>query len=476
LFEKHRPVELRQIAPVQQVFLPGLCIRLFGPEPMRKALMGYDAVSLHQRLDYGDMLPVLAEVAQTCQAPGILLTRDVQEIAADLQTKKISRHEYWQKIGGTDARWQSVTNRMPPKGLDSTYSPYNFKPQLYAELVELMAPLRTLEEMTRVERNAYHLAVMFSNRQEVERYLTQAVQRTAPDRMGRAVSAACAFDVPLRGLWDAPYWKGLLLKYGMAAGKYMAIASEIESYCRKNDVPLPTKPAELRDVARFVVYGRATENPEWAGLALDYGLEEKLFETGLQILQKKAKRSDNMPDIMIDGSTLGLDNYYMTKLPANDPRGLVLGHITNSCQSLGGNGEFAAVWGMVSPDTGFYVWKHKTGGKVTPQDRIVAESWAWLTRDRKGVVFDSYERLSPDYNRLARPFMEQFAYDLKEKGALSAVFLGAGGGTPQNTGFFESPQTANPAERQLKSEDSLTQLVVPPVNHRKDVLPPDPAP
>jgi len=159
----------------------------------------------------------------------------------------------------------------------------------------------------------------------------------------------------------------------------------------------------------------------------------------------------------------------MQKLPANDPRGLILGHITNNCQSIGNNGEYAAVDGMTQPGSGFYVWKQKTKGQMTPDDRIVAQSWAWMAPGREGtrLVFDSYERLSSVYNHLARPFLEQYAHDTTSKGPLSAIFLGAGGGTPSDLGLNEAAKPAAAPPMGPPRPDSARQYAVAPVNHRK---------
>lgn len=439
--------------------------KVSGKAPLHKMLLHYDAVYLAARLDYPEMLEEIARLGLKGEGSDIALPVDTVQLMDMRRERKIRATEYWQRMGGHELRWQGLARTAPPEGVPAHWSPFGFKPKLFAELRDALAAADLLEDTEMAAQTAYKLAVLFANREEVERYLARAVAQAAPQHSDKPIKRACEFKVPLRGMWDGVYWKRMILKFGRNAGCFLEHAPEIEDYCAEKGLKLPENVAGLRAVAARVIYKRADENPEFAELALDYGLSRALFEKGLGVLAE-AKKEDRMPDITIDGVLLGLDNYYMQKLPANDPRGLVLGHLTNNCQYLGGNGEYAAVLGMTSPDSGFYVWKQKSKGKMTPQDRIVAQSWAWRAADGKSVVFDSFERLAPAYNDLARPFLEQYAYDLKKAGALTRVFLGAGGMTPQDTGLSKTTRPQKPLVP-FALEDSKQQYVVPPVDRRR---------
>lgn len=407
-----------------------LVANIAGTKPLRHLVENYDGAVLQQRSDPMKMLVLLADIGKNLGVTHSRMPAHLYRALLDHKEKKLARHEFLQIAGGRAGRWREITGALPPDGIDPSCSPYRFKPALYQELLEPLRLAATLGRVKKAEDSAYKLAVMFANRQEAERYLDQAVKAINPEEKHEPLDKACSFILPEKGLWDAVYWKTMLQRHGMKAGRYLPYAPAIETHCRDQNKSLPADPAQLREIAALVVYEYGEKTPEWAALALDYHLDHELYAEGAFLLTFSGKTADHMPDVMIDGADIGVPNYYMTKLAANDPRGLILGHLTNNCQHLGGNGEYAAVLGMVSPDSGFYIWQQKTKGRITPQDRIVAQSWAWLADDRQALVFDSFERLSDSYNHLARPFLAQCAYDLKQAGTLSRVFLGAGGGTP----------------------------------------------
>src|SRR5690606_19895630 len=123
----------------------------------------------------------------------------------------------------------------------------------------------------------------------------------------------------------------------------------------------------------------------------------------------------------------------------------VLGKLTNNCQSIDSNGKSCTVHGMTSPHGAFYVWQKKTNGKIVPQkDKIVAESWAWISKGRHAVCFDSYERLGPAYNGLMQPFLEEFSFRVQEIGDFSKVHLGKDQDTPLVT--FEETTPLKPID------------------------------
>lgn len=123
-------------------------------------------------------------------------------------------------------------------------------------------------------------------------------------------------------------------------------------------------------------------------------------------------------------------DYYMRKLGSGDLRGFYLGKLTSCCQSMDGNSREAVRHGMSQPDSGFYVIQEMKGDKPDmKKDRIVAQSWAWKSKDGKSIVFDSFERLGPEHEKLCRPFMKEAAAILKTSG-YNYVGLGSGGNTP----------------------------------------------
>jgi hypothetical protein len=447
--------------------------QLCGEEPLRNMLLACAQPGYVNRADYMDMIQfMLREVSPRITGGNAAIPVSTVQLLNDHKAKKIPPHVFWQKIGGGRSRWQALANRPPPAGLDALASPWQFKPQLYDELLPLMKIAARLEDAKHPETWAYRLCVLFKNRQEVERYLDQAVKRARPDSKLMPVTQATNFVIPARGLWTTAHWRAVTMKYGRAAGRFVSIAPQIEDYCREKTMDLPKTPAEIRDVARFVLYADAHKNPEFARLAVEHDLPENLFNEGVKWLSAARGNGDVVPDIRIDGADIGKSNYYLEKLKRGDPHGPILGYVTNSCQSLGNAGEYAARHGTMYPDGGFYVWRQKTKGAITPQDRIVAESWVWLSPDRKTLVFDSFERLSAAYNHLALPFMQQCAHDLAVQGKIAQVHLGAGGNTPAGHGLREAFNTVAPSPVGQKHPDSAVQYAVPPLDQRRPATAP----
>jgi len=208
---------------------------------------------------------------------------------------------------------------------------------------------------------------------------------------------------------------------------------------------------KIIDYALSIAYQRKDENAHLAKECILNAISEERFNRVLDIFQTCDKKEDHLPFIVIDGADKAIDqsHYYFTKLPKDDPRGLILGKYTNSCQSIGGNAEAVAIHGMQSDDGGFYViMKKSTEGKMDPyHDEIVAQSWAWLS-EKDNLVFDSLElrRLSQ-----AQPFLkfyEQAAHQaigwkihrVNDEGEsketrITRVTLGTGGQTPKGLAY-----------------------------------------
>ena len=90
----------------------------------------------------------------------------------------------------------------------------------------------------------------------------------------------------------------------------------------------------------------------------------------------------------IPGVEVHVGDYHMYRLADNDPRGVMLGVLTNCCQHPGGAGQSCAWHGVENEDGAFFVLENAKG-------TIVAQSWAW--RNGPVVVFDNVEALSNAY-------------------------------------------------------------------------------
>ena len=73
-------------------------------------------------------------------------------------------------------------------------------------------------------------------------------------------------------------------------------------------------------------YNREAENQEYADLCTKYEVKEDKFNYILD-LKINPKKTDKMPDVFIDGNTLGHPGYYLIKMKPGDPRGLIMNGI-----------------------------------------------------------------------------------------------------------------------------------------------------
>ncbi len=71
-------------------------------------------------------------------------------------------------------------------------------------------------------------------------------------------------------------------------------------------------------------------------------------------------------------------------LKGDDPLQVMLGDLTNCCQTLGDAGESAMMYGLTNAHAGFWVLENKSSGKIYAQ----AEAWEW---DENTLVLDNIE-------------------------------------------------------------------------------------
>lgn len=343
------------------------------------------------------------------------------------------------EMGRGNKRWNAVLRMDAPHPELESLSPQGFSPKVFKQLLPVIEQACELEGCAdKAPVMAYKASLLFSNPQELDRYLTAFAAKSA--KTHTPVSEALSFDAPKRGQWTPKLWKDAALQYGEPMIGLVRIAPEIEAYLKEHDLPFPQSPREMRPVAAQIIYERAEENPRFAEAALEYKLDDKTFERGLDLMKDKPKTADKLPDVTIDGKAVGQENYYFTKLEPDDPRGLLLGEITNCCQSIGSAGERFAIHGATSENSGFYVWKQKTKGEMTPADPIIAQSWAWIGEQGE-LVLDSFESLDKKtYQKLVEPFMGAFAEqalgkhrftvdlpDGRKDFTLKAIHMGCGG-------------------------------------------------
>jgi len=147
-------------------------------------------------------------------------------------------------------------------------------------------------------------------------------------------------------------WQELISKHGLIVMKLFGRAYDIE---KKLGSRPPANLKEAQVAYTQLKFTRANENLELAEIASFYpGFTEDHFNKSLEIL-KNRKTRDKLPDITIDGFQVGHPGYWLIKLPIDDPRACLLGHITNCCQSIGGHAEACVKSGIQCEKNGFYV-------------------------------------------------------------------------------------------------------------------------
>ncbi len=236
---------------------------------------------------------------------------------------------------------------------------------------------------------------------------------------------------------DIESWRDFIANHGIKALHIFQSAADVQRLLGR--VP-QTVPEANKAYSNFV-YKKGHENKEMAELFAGYFLPEMIFNRCLQ-LELVRKQDDLLPDVKIDGAQIGHPNYYFIKLPAHDVRGYILGHITNCCQSIGGNAEACVIDGKMDNDKGFYVLLKKSNGnqtepfvagKINYADfYIVGQGFAWLSM-HDNLVIDSWENLRPESeNPIIVAFLTKFSEIIAAKfPAIERLLIGAGGRTPK---------------------------------------------
>ena len=286
---------------------------------------------------------------------------------------------------------------------------------------------------------------------------------------------------------DPAGWKALIKKQGEKSFPFFAHAKEIESKTSSKKAPVTITEAKKADVQ--IKYKRASEDLEFAILCYNYdtgvnsdadeepGLEET-FNISLDYIQsdwpKKTrdnlkKTYDNLPDLITEGEGKA-DGYYWVKLPPNDKRALILGKITDCCQSMGGDSEACVKDAVSLSDNGLYVLlKHKRGDKLKPKNedgsinyenfQIIGQSYAWKSTS-DNLCLDSIECLSNSIPKDAlQHILSQFTQQVfANDSTIECVNIGRGGKTPSHL-FPNTNNTLDIRQGQMYG-DAADQYVV----------------
>ncbi len=235
---------------------------------------------------------------------------------------------------------------------------------------------------------------------------------------------------------DLQAWRVTIMKKGPKAAKLFDYAAVIQHM-------LGHTPKTFEEIKKAVVqvnYARFQENPELAELCFEHALGEDVFHRALEY----TPNPDKLPDVVIRG-TGDDENYYLVKLPYDDPRAYVLGKIVNCCQYVGGEGELPTRSGIQYDTNGFYVLlkSKKNNEQEAPltdkginyeKFNIVGQGLAWLN-DGDNLTIDSWENLRDTDNPVAVRLLKEFGQQVVHTNSrIMRVTVGSGSKTPPECG------------------------------------------
>lgn len=249
-----------------------------------------------------------------------------------------------------------------------------------------------------------------------------------------------------REIVDKAGWHRLILSQGVKAFHYWLVAPRLEKRKEKKSgqraAPISLKEASVLESECF--YERSLEDLNFSSICHRYKVSEARFDAALDYIGTKwpKKENDFLPDIVAEVQHGGSD-YFWVKMPFYDKRALILGDITDCCQSILGNAEQAVKDSVSLSYNGVYVLLKKTSLKaenppffnengINDQDyKIISQSYAWLSLTGD-LCLDSIELLSNEISEDAlHAIVIQFSRKAVNAGlGIACVTLGVGGKTP----------------------------------------------
>lgn len=121
-------------------------------------------------------------------------------------------------------------------------------------------------------------------------------------------------------------------------------------------------------------------NEEFALAVGRYGYTQQQFEK-LQDWYNKGKEIKEMKLFISEDKEINGITYKL--LSKDDPRGAILGNITNCCQIIDGAGQSCVEYGMTNPNSGFITFNYKS--------KIIGQAWVWYDEVSKTVCLDNIE-------------------------------------------------------------------------------------
>jgi len=126
---------------------------------------------------------------------------------------------------------------------------------------------------------------------------------------------------------------------------------------------------------------------------LRHGLTQNDYEKFKRLECQNDDQS--IPNLSIGSEELDQPSVYIKKVNIENDwevaRACCLGKLTNCCQSLSGeDGEPCVIYGLTSPNSGFYVLCRGDVDNPQQKDEVLGQCWAWRSKN-DAIVFDSIE-------------------------------------------------------------------------------------
>ena len=260
---------------------------------------------------------------------------------------------------------------------------------------------------SQIAERAYKLLVIFNDTQESKNIQVEKVFSKIGKFMKNhnfylnlfPFEVALSQDIPiLDPKLDLVAWRKFIFERGLSAFYLFRKASQY-SFTEKSRIPQEV----IRGIAMLQFGKDYDKNPHLAQLCFRYAGDDsqKYFD---EIINKKLKETDDIPNVLIDGSQIGHPGYFLTKIQITDPHIFFLGKLVSNCTSIfNKNGKQCVIDAVTLPKNGFYILlKHKKKGKISlfsndnkinyDQFKIVGAGYCWMGLQNEFVI-DSWKNL-----------------------------------------------------------------------------------
>lgn len=315
---------------------------------------------------------------------------------------------------------------------------YQYAYKLMALLIDENEPLPSFETMSTRVNNLLNLRGRVIPKQRPNRHLV-VIDKPFHD-------VFLDLNLPKASeISDRQGWCRLIRLEGRVV---LADFSMVKTLEDANQGLAPMTLKEAQKIRSKCQYKRAMEDEDFAKLCFDYQVDEKTFDASLDFLAQNPlciKTNDSIPHLEIMGEPgTETQGYVWVKLPYDDKRALILGKITDCCQSIGGDSEMCVKNALRLDDSGLYVLLKQKTKKDAPvrlsqgalnydQYQIVGQSFVWRSKTGS-LCLDSLECLKDSISRDGlKKIMLEFSQNVfASNPSIKMITIGRGGNTPQD--------------------------------------------